>query len=61
VEMVARLDLVIEEVEKLGKEANFKEFSGRDDVAIDLSFKYKGSIKNGKELQNHHVMSQAAE
>jgi len=61
VEMVARLDLVIEEVEKLGKEANFKEFSGRDDVAIDMSFKFKGSIENDKELPNHHVVSQVAE
>lgn len=61
VEMVARLDLVIEEVDKFGKAANFKEFSGRNDFAIDLSSKYQGITENSKELHNHHVVCQAAE
>ncbi|ONK72233.1 uncharacterized protein A4U43_C04F17230 [Asparagus officinalis] len=48
VEMVARLDLVIEHVEELGKAANFKEFTGiKDDLVIDMSCK-----ENGREMQN---------
>ena len=53
VEMVARLDLVIEQVEQLGRAANFKEFSTKDDIIIDMSSK-----KNGREIQNHQLESQ---
>lgn len=56
VEMVARLDLVIEQVEELGKAANFKEYTGKDDIVIDMSSK-----ENGREIQNHHLESQVGE
>lgn len=59
VELVARLDLVIEEVDKLGKAAHFREFSGRDDVSIDLSNKERGANETGREPQNHHLESHA--
>jgi len=56
VEMVARLDLVIEQVEKLGRAANFKEFSTKDDIVIDMS-----SQENGREIQNHQLETQVGE
>ncbi|WVZ79054.1 hypothetical protein U9M48_026681 [Paspalum notatum var. saurae] len=37
VEMVVRLELVIEEVKNLERAANFREFTGHDHLAIDLS------------------------
>lgn len=51
VEMVARLDLIIEQVEELGRAANFKEFSTKDDVVIDIS----------REIPTHHQDSQVGE
>ncbi|XP_029123136.1 aluminum-activated malate transporter 12 [Elaeis guineensis] len=59
VEMVARLELVIEEVEELGRAANFKEFSGEDDIAIELSCKDKCN-ESDRDMQMH-VASQSAE
>ncbi|ONK72234.1 uncharacterized protein A4U43_C04F17240 [Asparagus officinalis] len=53
VEMVARLDLVIEQVEELGNAANFKEFQGKDDVVIDMSGK-----ENGREIQNQTTVGE---
>ena len=53
VEMVARLDLVIEQVDELGRAANFKELSIKDDIIIDMSSK-----ENGREIQNHQLESQ---
>lgn len=56
VEMVARLALVIEQVEELGKAANFEEFTGKDDIVIDMSCK-----ENAIEIQNHQLGSQVGE
>lgn len=51
VETVARLDLVIDEVEELGRAANFREFcAGDDKVAIDCQ---KPQWGNDAPLQNH--------
>ncbi|XP_018681146.2 aluminum-activated malate transporter 12 isoform X1 [Musa acuminata AAA Group] len=60
VEMVARLELVIEEVEELGRAANFKEFSQADEIAIEMGFDDKKPCVNGKDFQSH-VVHQAAE
>ncbi|KAL7607802.1 hypothetical protein Lser_V15G10192 [Lactuca serriola] len=44
VELVARLDLVIEEVEKLGRVACFKEFKHGGDVVVDVERRTKTEI-----------------
>ncbi|KAG1362063.1 Aluminum-activated malate transporter 12 [Cocos nucifera] len=59
VEMVARLELVIEVVEELGRAANFKEFSGEDDIAIEIRCKDKHD-ESDRDMQMH-VVSQSAE
>lgn len=59
VEMVARLELVIEEVEELGRAANFKLFSGENDIAMEVSCKVKQNESN-RDMQMH-VVSQSAE
>jgi hypothetical protein len=41
VEMVVRLELVIEEVKNLEEAANFREFIGHDHWIVDLSSKEK--------------------
>ncbi|KAI3443890.1 hypothetical protein Pfo_000555 [Paulownia fortunei] len=51
VEVVARLDLVIDEVEELGRVANFKEFSEGDDQ-VDATCR-KRERGNGAPLENH--------
>ncbi|KAJ6804530.1 aluminum-activated malate transporter 12-like [Iris pallida] len=61
VEMVARLDLVIEEVEILGRAAGFKKFVTRDDIASNLSCTDKGRIENVTEFQNYNVATQVGE
>ncbi|KAJ6851381.1 aluminum-activated malate transporter 12-like [Iris pallida] len=55
VEMVARLDLVIQEVEELGRAANFKELPQKDDTVIDISDNGKKSREGGREMQEHHA------
>lgn len=63
VEMVVRLELVIEEVKELERAANFKEFTGHDHltkVTIDLTCKEKMINTNGAPL-NRHTVSTAAE
>lgn len=53
VEMVARLELVIEAVEELGRAAHFKEFSAQDEIAIEVKFDVtKRNISAGN-LQDH--------
>ncbi|XP_008786376.1 aluminum-activated malate transporter 12-like [Phoenix dactylifera] len=59
VEMVARLELVIEEVEELGRAANFKEFSGQDGIAMEVSCEDKCNESNRD--RQIHVVSQSAE
>ncbi|RZS11522.1 hypothetical protein BHM03_00042881 [Ensete ventricosum] len=60
VEMVARLELVIEAVEELGNAASFKEFSQEDEIAIEMGCYDKKPRANGKDFQSH-VVHQAAE
>lgn len=48
VETVARLDLVIEEVEELGRIAHFKEFRPGDEVVVNCD---QWPIEDG--LENH--------
>ncbi|KAK4420155.1 Aluminum-activated malate transporter 12 [Sesamum alatum] len=52
VEAVARLDLVIDEVEELGRVANFREFSAGDDQVAATSQK-PAQRGNGAPLENH--------
>ncbi|KAL6603122.1 hypothetical protein ACP70R_043483 [Stipagrostis hirtigluma subsp. patula] len=47
VEMVVRLELVIEEVKNLERAANFREFTGYDHLIIDLTSKEKKRNTNG--------------
>ncbi|TVU08451.1 hypothetical protein EJB05_41856, partial [Eragrostis curvula] len=58
VEMVVRLELVIEEVKNLEGAANFREFNGNDHLVIDLTSKEKTRNRNGDPL---HPVSPAAE
>uniref|UniRef100_A0A0A9GMY1 Uncharacterized protein n=1 Tax=Arundo donax TaxID=35708 RepID=A0A0A9GMY1_ARUDO len=58
VEMVVRLELVIEEVKNLERAANFKEFTGHDHLIIDLTSKEKTRNTNDAPL---HPISSAAE
>lgn len=51
VETVARLDLVIEEVEELGNIAQFKEFEAGDEVIVDCEERRR--VENASTLQNH--------
>lgn len=50
VELVARLDLVIEEVEELGRLGNFKEFHPGDELVVICD---KQKINNVRPLDNH--------
>ncbi|KAL6873491.1 hypothetical protein ACP4OV_013573 [Aristida adscensionis] len=58
VEMVVRLELVIEEVKNLERAANFREFTGYDHLVIDLASKEKKRNTSGAPL---HPVSPAAE
>ncbi|XP_062232692.1 aluminum-activated malate transporter 12-like isoform X2 [Phragmites australis] len=58
VEMVVRLELVIEEVKYLEGAANFREFTGHDHLAIDLTSNEKMRNTNGAPL---NPVSTAAE
>lgn len=55
VEMVARLGLVIHEVEELGRAAHFKELSQKDDVVIGIGDNVRKPRENGREIQHHHA------
>jgi hypothetical protein len=60
VEMVVRLELVIEEVKNLEKAANFREYTGHDHLVIDVPSKEKmRNGTNGKQPLN--PVSPAAE
>jgi hypothetical protein len=59
VEMVVRLELVIEEVKELERAANFKEFTGLDHLTIDLTCKEEKRNNNG--VPGSHTVSAAAE
>ena len=59
VEIVARLDLVIEEVEELGRLAHFKEFEPGDAVVSVICQKPKA--ENAKPMENHLPSHGAAE
>ncbi|KAL3499866.1 hypothetical protein ACH5RR_038959 [Cinchona calisaya] len=61
VEIVARLDLVIEEVEELGTLAHFKEFDPGDEVKIDVNCEKMKGDQNAKSLENHLPSHGAAE
>ncbi|CAL5039828.1 unnamed protein product [Urochloa decumbens] len=58
VEMVVRLELVIEEVKNLEQAANFREFTGHDHWIVDLSSKEKTRNSNAAAL---NPVSAAAE
>ncbi|CAD6335938.1 unnamed protein product [Miscanthus lutarioriparius] len=58
VEMVVRLELVIEEVKNLERAANFREFTGRDHLIVDLSSMETTRNSNAAAL---HPVSAAAE
>ncbi|MQL93942.1 hypothetical protein Taro_026596 [Colocasia esculenta] len=59
VEMVARLELVIEEVEELATEAGFKEFSGReDDVKIQVHGGNQKHVSSVADSQTHMVSAE---
>ena len=58
VEMVVRLEMVIEEVKNLERAANFREFPGHDHLIIDLSSKEKTRNSNAAAL---NPVSAAAE
>ncbi|KAH6828940.1 aluminum-activated [Perilla frutescens var. hirtella] len=51
VETVARLDLVIDEVEELGRVANFRDFCAGDEVVVNCQKPERG--KKDAPLQNH--------
>ncbi|KAI5641815.1 hypothetical protein M9H77_00353 [Catharanthus roseus] len=53
VELVARLDLVIEEIEELGRLGNFKEFKPGDEVVVNVSDKPKTNNNVISPLDNH--------
>ncbi|KAJ0970825.1 hypothetical protein J5N97_018784 [Dioscorea zingiberensis] len=53
VEMVARLDLVIMEVEELGRAAHFKELQDMDDLKIDMKDEFKGSNASLREMPSN--------
>ena len=57
VEMVVRLEQVIEEVSELERAANFKEFTGHDHLTIDLSCKEE----NRNRTLSSNTVSAAAE
>ncbi|XP_072962173.1 aluminum-activated malate transporter 12-like, partial [Typha angustifolia] len=59
VEMVARLELVIEEVEVLGRAANFKESIVQDGIANKASSKDEKSNFNVEDLQDHVISHEA--
>ncbi|XP_073002619.1 aluminum-activated malate transporter 12-like [Typha latifolia] len=59
VEMVARLELVIEEVEELGRAANFKESIVQDGTANKASSKDERSNFNVEDLQDHVISHEA--
>lgn len=58
VEMVVRLELVIEEVKNLERAANFREFTGHDHLIVDISSNEKTKNSNAAAL---HPVSAAAE
>lgn len=58
VELVARLDLVIEEVEELGRLGNFKEFHPGDELVVICE---KPKINNISPLDNHLTTHGAAD
>jgi hypothetical protein len=58
VEMVVRLELVIEEVKNLEQAANFREFTGHDHLVVDLSSTEKTRNSNAAAL---NPVSAAAE
>jgi len=58
VEMVVRLELVIEEVKNLERAANFREFTGHDHLVVDLSSMEKTRNSNAAPL---HPVCAAAE
>ncbi|VAH05529.1 unnamed protein product [Triticum turgidum subsp. durum] len=60
VEMVVRLELVIEEVKELERAANFKEFTRHDHLTIDIACKEEKRNNDGVRLGSHTV-SPAAE
>ncbi|KAF6995105.1 hypothetical protein CFC21_011664 [Triticum aestivum] len=60
VEMVVRLELVIEEVKELERAANFKEFTRHDHLTIDITCKEEKRNNDGVRLGSHTV-SPAAE
>ncbi|XP_006662090.1 aluminum-activated malate transporter 12 [Oryza brachyantha] len=59
VEMVVRLEMVIEEVKGLEKAANFREFTEHDYLTIDLTSSEKMRNPNGIPLNNHTVSTAA--
>lgn len=60
VEMVARLELVIEEVEELSRAANFKEFSQQDQIAIEMEREEKERAAAVKDFHSHVVWRHSA-
>ncbi|KAM3409240.1 hypothetical protein ACQJBY_001914 [Aegilops geniculata] len=60
VEMVVRLELVIEEVKELERAANFKEFTRHDHLTFDITCKVEKRSNDGVRLGSHTV-SPAAE
>lgn len=61
VEMVARLELVIEEVEELSRAANFKEFSQQDQIAIEMEREDKERAAAAKDFHSHVVCHAAGD
>ncbi|KAL5223666.1 hypothetical protein ABZP36_010305 [Zizania latifolia] len=59
VEMVVRLEMVIEEVKKLERAANFREFTGHDCLAIDVTSNERMRNPNGVALHSHTVSTAA--
>ncbi|KAL6642652.1 hypothetical protein ACP70R_020833 [Stipagrostis hirtigluma subsp. patula] len=59
VEMVVRLELVIEEVKDLEEAANFREFTGHDHLTIDVTSKEKERNINEAPLDRHPVSAAA--
>lgn len=59
VEMVVRLEMVIEEVKELERAANFREFTGHDYLTIDLTSNDKMRNPNGVPLDSHTISTAA--
>ncbi|PKA60074.1 Aluminum-activated malate transporter 12 [Apostasia shenzhenica] len=55
VEMVARLELVIEEVQKLGRAAQFREFTCKDEIAIKVNDENRKHVETSHDLNTHEV------